>query len=233
MVTCGLIMFVRLAIIAFCCSYLTWAQLLYESLPEIEVYDSVVVALSEQLQTHAQTAEETKKETRIVLQRRPAQGHCPRPHEYKEGALRLDISKLNSVLRVDSLHAGLSDWELVPVEIRDFKEIAAVATVGALSSMEVLVDTLLPLGLVPAVVPEFKGITVGGAVQGLAAESSSAKYGFVHDSVIEFDALLANGTRVTCSRTRNAELFRAVPGSFGSLATVSYTHLTLPTILRV
>jgi len=42
---------------------------------------------------------------------------------------------------------------------------AAVATVGALTSMETLVDTLLPLGLIPGVVPEFKGITVGGAIQ--------------------------------------------------------------------
>jgi hypothetical protein len=44
-------------------------------------------------------------------------------------------------------------------------------------SMEQMVDALLPLGLMPAVVPEFKGITIGGSLQGLAAESTSFKYG--------------------------------------------------------
>ena len=39
--------------------------------------------------------------------------------------------------------------------------VAMVAHVGAMATMESLVDALLPLGYIPAVVPEFKGITVG------------------------------------------------------------------------
>jgi delta24-sterol reductase len=39
---------------------------------------------------------------------------------------------------------------------------------GARVTMEALVDALLPHGLIPLVVPEFKGITVGGAINGAA-----------------------------------------------------------------
>lgn len=42
----------------------------------------------------------------------------------------------------------------------------AVVDVQAMISMEELVDALLPLNLLPLVVPEFKGITVGGSIQG-------------------------------------------------------------------
>ena len=85
-------------------------------------------------------------------------------------------------------------------------------------SFEALVDALLPLGLIPAVVPEFKGITVGGSLQGLAAESTSFKLGYVHDCIVGFEAVLGDGQVLWCSESENAELFRALPGSFGSLA---------------
>ena len=44
----------------------------------------------------------------------------------------------------------------------------AVVDVQAMASMDELVDALLPLNLIPLVVPEFKGITVGGSIQGSA-----------------------------------------------------------------
>ena len=47
-----------------------------------------------------------------MLERRPAQGHCPRPHDYKEGALRLDISSLNNVLSVAALDGVSAVGEL-------------------------------------------------------------------------------------------------------------------------
>ena len=183
------------------------SPLLYESKVAKETYDMTVRNLIRQLNFRPKTQ-------KVVLERKPAQGHCPRPHDYKKGALRLDISPLNQVVKVHDMTAS----NLVSEELNGYSEITAVATVGAMASMETLVDTLLPMGLVPAVVPEFKGITVGGAVQGLAAESSSAKYGFFHDIVVGFDVLLTNGTRLTCSKYENTELFRALPGSFGSIA---------------
>jgi len=163
-----------------------------------------------------------KENQKIVLNRNQGQAHCPRPHDYKTSALLLDISRLDKVLKVIDME-DLSDEikASIPEEFIHDKMIGGVAVAGALTSMETLVDSLLPRDLVPAVVPEFKGITVGGSIQGLAAESSSSKYGFFHDIVIGFEALLPNGTRLWASRQENSDLFHGMIGSFGTIAIVT------------
>ena len=88
-------------------------------------------------------------------------------------------------------------------------------------SFEDLVDKLLPYNMIPACVPEFKGITVGGSLQGLAAESTSFKYGFVHDAIIGFEAILGDGSVKWCSANTNSDLFYGLPGTFGSIAIVT------------
>jgi hypothetical protein len=40
---------------------------------------------------------------RLALQRTPAESHCPRPHAYKENALKLDVSRLVKVIGVDKV----------------------------------------------------------------------------------------------------------------------------------
>lgn len=153
---------------------------------------------------------------KIVIKRKLSQSHCVRRHDYKADSIRLDLSSFNRVLRIEPIEHedGVND-HLKSAFRRG--EIVAEAEVEAMTSFETMVDALLPLGLVPAVVPEFKGITIGGSIQGLAAESSSFKYGFVHDCVKSFDTLLADGRRLKCSQQENQELFEAIPGSFGSL----------------
>jgi FAD/FMN-containing dehydrogenase len=61
-----------------------------------------------------------------------------------------------------------------------------------------------------------KGITVGGSLQGLAAESTSFKFGFVHDAIIGFEAVLSDGKILWCSPQSNADLFYSLPGVNGS-----------------
>ena len=51
----------------------------------------------------------------------------------------------------------------------------------------------------PAVVPQLKTITLGGAVAGVGIESSSHRYGLVHDTMLELDVLLGDGRVVTCT----------------------------------
>jgi FAD/FMN-containing dehydrogenase len=80
-----------------------------------------------------------------------------------------------------------------------------------------LVDATLPLGLAPAVVPELKSITVGGATTGVGIESSAFRFGLVHETVDEFDVLVADGSVLRCSPTEHAELFYGFPNSYGSL----------------
>ena len=63
-----------------------------------------------------------------------------------------------------------------------------------------LVNATLEEDLLPPVVPEFPGITVGGAFNGTAGESSSWKHGFFDRSVIYIQIILADGRIVHCGR---------------------------------
>jgi len=88
-----------------------------------------------------------------------------------------------------------------------------------------LVDATLPHGLAPAVVPELKSITVGGATTGLGIESSSFRHGLVHETVDAFDMLLGEGSVLHCSPREHAQLYFGLPNSYGSLGYA--TRLTL------
>lgn len=109
----------------------------------------------------------------------------------------LDVSGLGSVIAVD------------PVE--------QTADVQGMCTYEDLVDTVLPFGLAPLVVPQLKTITLGGAVTGLGVESTSFRNGLPHESVLEMDILTGTGEIITCSPTHNVDLYRGFPNSYGSL----------------
>jgi len=111
---------------------------------------------------------------------------------------RLDVRDMCHVLDVDST-TGLIDVE-------------------AMCPYVELVDATLPHGLMPTVVPELKSITIGGALAGIGIESSSFRYGLVHETIEEFDVLLADGEVVTCRPdSEHADLYFGFPNSFGSL----------------
>jgi FAD/FMN-containing dehydrogenase len=95
--------------------------------------------------------------------------------------------------------------------------VACTAEVEGMTTYADLVDATLPHGLAPAVVPELKSITVGGATTGLGIESSSFRHGLVHETVDAFDILVADGRVLRCSPTENAGLFYGLPNSYGSL----------------
>ena len=83
-------------------------------------------------------------------------------------------------------------------------------------TMEQLVDELLPHNLVPAVVPEFKALTVGGVLAGAGLESSSFRHGQFGDSLVEATYILSDGRIVTCSRKKDADLFYGALGACGT-----------------
>jgi hypothetical protein len=83
-------------------------------------------------------------------------------------------------------------------------------------TMEELVDELLQYDLIPVVVPEFKLLTVGGILAGAGLESSSFRYGQFADSLIEATYILSDGKIVTCSPTKDSDLFYGALGSCGT-----------------
>ncbi|MGH2684727.1 MAG: FAD-binding oxidoreductase [Actinomycetota bacterium] len=84
-----------------------------------------------------------------------------------------------------------------------------------------VVRATLPFGLVPAVVPELEGITLGGAVAGCSVESSSFRVGGFHDTCLEYEVITGTGEVITCSREQEPLLFGMIHGSYGTLGILS------------
>ena len=70
------------------------------------------------------------------------------------------------------------------------------------------VEDTLKYGLVPPVVMEIPGITVGGGYAGTSGESSSYKHGFFNHTLNNVETVLANGDVVTCSEKEKSDLLR-------------------------
>lgn len=143
----------------------------------------------------------------ICLQAGKAHSNQTRSQQYKSGKALLSLNALNSILEID------------PVK----KE----AWVEPRVTMKDLVKATIKKGFFPRVTPEFKGITVGGAIMGAALESSSHQYGQFNDQALEYELLLGNGTIKTVSSNSDSELFYGVSGSFGTLATLLSTRIKL------
>jgi delta24-sterol reductase len=94
-------------------------------------------------------------------------------------------------------------------------------------SMDRLAETTLKYGLIPPVVMEFPGITVGGGYAGTSGESSSFKYGFFDRTIIYVEMILADGKLVTASKTEKADLFHGAAGACGSLGIITLVELQL------
>jgi FAD/FMN-containing dehydrogenase len=110
------------------------------------------------------------------------------------------------------------------LDVRDFDQILAVdpqagwLEAEGMTRYDAAVDAALAAGLMPAVVPELRSITLGGAAAGVAIESSSFRYGLMHETVLELDVLLADGRVVTCSAdNEHSALFFGFPNSYGTL----------------
>lgn len=93
--------------------------------------------------------------------------------------------------------------------------------------MDRLVEETMKYGLIPPVVMEFPGITVGGGYAGTSGESSSFKHGFFDRTINRVEMVLANGKVVECSNSQNADLFNGAAGAVGSLGVTTQIELQL------
>lgn len=111
---------------------------------------------------------------------------------------RLDVRAFNNVIHIDAR--------------------ASVIEVEGMTPYETIVRDCLAHGVMPAVVPQLKSITIGGAVTGCGIESSSFKFGLVHETVREMEILLGDGTTVVCTpENEYRDLFFGFPNSYGTL----------------
>ncbi|MEQ1796079.1 MAG: FAD-binding oxidoreductase, partial [Nitrospira sp.] len=111
---------------------------------------------------------------------------------------RLDVRHFNHVIQID--------------------EKERYAEVEGMTTYDDLVRETLPFQLMPAVVPQLKSITIGGATAGIGIESSSFKYGFVHETILEIEILLPDGTVVVATKeNEHRDLLLGFANSYGTL----------------
>jgi FAD/FMN-containing dehydrogenase len=113
----------------------------------------------------------------------------------------VDISALNNILEID--------------------EVPKTAVVEPNVPMDKLVQATLARGMVPPVVMEFPGITVGGGFAGSAGESSSFRYGYFDHAIRAVELVLGTGDIVRASATEHPDLFRGAAGTAGTLGIVT------------
>jgi delta24-sterol reductase len=118
----------------------------------------------------------------------------------------IDVSKLDKVLAVN---------------------VGSTALVEPNVPMDTLVAETLKYGLVPPVVMEFPGITVGGGIQGGAGESSSFKYGCFNQICNSYEMVLADGQILHASANENADLFYGTAGSYGTFGVITSAEIQL------
>jgi len=110
------------------------------------------------------------------------------------------------------------------IDVRSFNKIHyvdpvnLVAEIEGMASYEDIVKATLKFNCLPTVVPEFKTITIGGALAGVGIEASSFRFGLVHETIIEYEILLPDGRIVLCRPDNEyKELYYAFPNTYGTL----------------
>ena len=121
------------------------------------------------------------------------------------GGRAVDVSALNEVLEIDA----------------DGR--TCTAEPGA--TFAEVVRATLAQGLLPKVVPELEGITLGGAVAGCSVESMSYKFGGFHDTCREYEIVTGAGERRVL--TPADEHFHMLHGSYGTLAILTRIRFEL------
>ncbi|KAK9367908.1 hypothetical protein V1509DRAFT_610144 [Lipomyces kononenkoae] len=119
----------------------------------------------------------------------------------------IDTSKLSNVLHIDTQNK--------------------VALVEPNVPMDKLVEATMPHRLVPPVVMEFPGITVGGGFAGTSGESSSFRHGFFERTVNSIEIILADGKIIKASASENSDIFYGAASSFGTLGVTTLLEIQL------
>ncbi|KAF7559268.1 hypothetical protein G7046_g4877 [Stylonectria norvegica] len=119
----------------------------------------------------------------------------------------IDTTKLNHVLNVDTA--------------------TRTALVEPNVSLDTLVEATLKHGLIPPVVMEFPGITVGGGFSGTSGESSSFRYGAFEMTVNMIEIVTPDGKLMRASKSENQDLFWGAASAFGTLGVVTLLELQL------
>lgn len=171
-----------------------------------------------QMDTHANKVERLQKSIRdrmhengkmtpLSLSYRTGHSNTTRTKAYKLHSPAIDLSHFNEIIRIDP------EKKTAIVEPR--------------VTMEALLRATLAHRLIPAILPEFKNITVGGAIMGGGAESSSHTWGCFNDICNSYEIINGQGDLLIVSPHQNSDLYYGIAGSYGSLGALVSAEIQL------
>lgn len=168
--------------------------------------------MSEKARSHEQAVKDVQKQVRNFFTKKQRArifhgGSNSTRSQSIDHTKLIDISPLNNILEINT------------------KEGYAIVEPNV--SLGQLVDATLEYELIPPVISEFPAITVGGAIQGGAGESSSFKYGCLHETCLEYEIITGEGTRLKASASQNKELFHGIACSYGSIGIITLVKIKL------
>ena len=138
---------------------------------------------------------------------------------FKHGSTR--STRIKSSKKYDYINTGNMN-KILEIN-KSEKYVIAQANV----SMEKLVKETLKYNLIPPVIPELPRITVAGAVQGAALESSSFKHGQFNNTCLEYEIITGDGRIIYTSPRKNSDLFHGVSSTYGTLGAMTAVKIKL------
>jgi FAD/FMN-containing dehydrogenase len=116
-------------------------------------------------------------------------------------------------------------------------DMSALATISAIGHDRIIVDAgirwhdllkaTLEQGLMPPVLPDYIGQTVGGTLSVGGIGGMTYRHGAQVDHVLELSVITGEGQQVQCSATRNRDLFEAALAGQGQVAVIAQAVLRL------
>ena len=136
-----------------------------------------------------------------------AEAHTQSGQALTDGGILLDLTSLDRILTIDP--QGPS------------------ADCQAGVKWDTLVRQTIPQGLVPPVLTNNLGVTLGGTISVAGLGVASFRHGAQGDQVLELEVVTGAGDVVTCSETSNREVFDAVRSTLGQFGVITRARITL------
>ncbi|KAL5225338.1 hypothetical protein ABZP36_011977 [Zizania latifolia] len=112
-------------------------------------------------------------------------------------------------------------------EIEFYKGDVSYADVSGGAMWIELLEQSLKLGLAPRSLTDYLYLTIGGTLSNAGISGQTFKHGPQISNVLQLKVVTGRGEIVTCSPTKDAELFNAVLGGLGQFAIITRARILL------
>jgi len=137
------------------------------------------------------------------------EAHTQTGQSLTDGGILLDLTALGTIHSVDA--GGTPPSALCDAGVK----------------WETLVRQVMPQGLVPPVLTNNLGVTIGGTLSVAGLGVASFRHGAQGDNVLEIEAVTGAGDVVTCSPASNTEVFDALRSGLGQFGIITRARVAL------